>query len=87
MSALRVPLAVQIPEPAIRLGEVGMSHWKKTITDFGDWQEHELRLLCLACQQQDDIARLTDEVDAERDFKKKRNLRADRRAAANEYAS
>lgn len=80
-AALKLPMAVQIPTPSITLGTVGMAQWKKAITDFDGWQEHELNRLNQACVLDDEVARLTDEIDLERDHKKKRQLRADRRSA------
>ena len=74
-----------IPEPAIKLAAVGLKLWTEVISEFGDWQEHELVTLNLACLALDEVDRLTQELADEVDFKKCRQLRADRNSAGNEF--
>jgi hypothetical protein len=85
MSALKHPAAIRIPEPSIPLGPEGRALWEQTIRDFDGWQEHELRTLNLACVALQQSADITRELATETDHKAKRQLRADRNAAGNEY--
>ena len=78
-------LSVTVPEPEIPLGAVGRKLWAAVLTEFGDWQEHELRMLNVACLALDEVERITGELADETDFKKVRQLRADRNASGNEF--
>lgn len=78
--------APPLPEPTIALGEVGRKLWTDTLTEFGDWNPHELRTLnlaCLAYQQASEIAAAL--AAGGLSFKEQRQLRADWNAAANEH--
>jgi hypothetical protein len=84
-AALKHPATIKIPDPAIPLGPEGLALWTQTLTDFDDWQAGELRTLNLACVALDQVAAITTELATETDHKAKRQLRADRNAAGNEY--
>jgi hypothetical protein len=84
-AALKIPTKVTIPEPAIALGTVGKRLWNDTITAFDGWADHELRTLNIACLALQEVHDITAELAAESDFKARRQLRADRNAAGNEF--
>jgi hypothetical protein len=81
VNTLKLP-QVRIPDPPTPLGPQGLALWRQTIETFDDWHPHELRLLCAACVAHQEHHDITAELATETDFKAKRQLRADRNAAA-----
>lgn len=62
-----------------------MRLWADCQREFGDWLPHDLVTLTAACIAWEEITNLTEELAKCRDFKKRRQLRSDRNAAATTY--
>lgn len=76
---------IEIPQPEIPLAPIGLKLWRDCIQEYSDWGPHEYRTLNLACVALGEADRITQELADELDFKKCRQLRADRNQASNEF--
>ena len=86
-AALKLPMP-QFPTPKFQLGSAGLTEWKETLAaypNWADWAPHEFVTLANACRCTDEVARLSAELEATTDHKKRRQIRADMLAAMNAH--